>query len=592
MKARFASAVLLGFVLIAAAACSGSDGLSTAQEEELQDRLAAAEAAEAEAERQRQAAAAAAAEAERQRQAQAAAAAEAERQRQAEEEARIQAEADAEAAREAQEAAEEAKRLAEEEAAELERQAAAAEAERQRQADAAAEAERQRQAAQQQQQQQQLQEQLTAAQQAEVRARASAFGTQLNDPGEGEATVEWTRGNTLTFRPQGTMTRGSAAPSVPGGWQSASFTGLTGTAATLTDESVYLYTNIQAPSSRAFWKVHNVEVAATAADDLNLETNADDPTPTAAARVVRVGTSLDYDDVTTYNIAVTGTYDGVSGTYTCTTGCVIADGPDADTDITAADFDPDDWVLLANGERSFVTGTWGFKPGSITSLVKAEDQADQDDAFLYFGAWSSIPDNINGTTYDFRYVAGGGAEEGAALGNFNQLVGPATFRGGAVGRYVTQGQVGGQNAKIGTFTATATLNAHFGDAPADGTADTAAGTISGSITDFREDGSPLTGWRVTLGGADNVGVASTITDGAASGITVANIGGLSVGGSWGATFYGSDNEVLADRDKYPAKQYPVVDLAGVTGWFDAVGPGDGDGPNDVALAGAFGATLQ
>ena len=421
MKARFASAVLLGFVLIAAAACSGSDGLSTAQEEELQDRLAAAEAAEAEAERLRQAQAAAAAEAERLRQAEEEARKQAEADAEAAREAQEAAEAAREAAREAQEAAEEAKRLAEEEAAELERQAAAAEAERQRLADAAAEAERQRQAAQQQQQQQQLQEQLTAAQQAEVRARASAFGTQLNDPGEGEATVEWTRGNTLTFRPQGTMTRGSAAPSVPGGWQSASFTGLTGTAATLTDESVYLYTNIQAPSSRAFWKVHNVEVAATAADDLNLETNADDPTPTAAARVVRVGTSLDYDDVTTYNIAVTGTYDGVSGTYTCTTGCVIADGPDADTDITAADFDPDDWVLLADGERSFVTGTWGFKPGSITSLVKAEDQADQDDAFLYFGAWSSIPDNINGTTYDFRYVAGGGAEEGAALGNFRGL---------------------------------------------------------------------------------------------------------------------------------------------------------------------------
>ena len=68
MKARFASAVLLGFVLIAAAACSGSDGLTEAEEEALQERVEQAELEAAEAERLRQAEAAAAAEAERLRQ--------------------------------------------------------------------------------------------------------------------------------------------------------------------------------------------------------------------------------------------------------------------------------------------------------------------------------------------------------------------------------------------------------------------------------------------------------------------------------------------------------------------------------------------
>ena len=109
---------------------------------------------------------------------------------------------------------------------------------------------------------------------------------------------------------------------------------------------------------------------------------------------------------------------------------------------------------------------------------------------------------------------------GSDLANFNALIGPATFRGGAVGKYVTQGQVGQQNAKIGTFTATATLNADFADDNTD------AGTLSGSITNFHEGGSPLAGWRVTLGGASDVGVASTITGTTAIGITVANIGGL------------------------------------------------------------------
>lgn len=148
---------------------------------------------------------------------------------------------------------------------------------------------------------------------------------------------------------------------------------------------------------------------------------------------------------------------------------------------------------------------------------------------------------------------------------------------------MTQGQVGGQNARIGAFTATATLNADFGAADA-------AGTLSGSITDFREGGSPLAGRQVTLGSADNIGIASNISEGVASGSTVANIGGVSVGGSWGATFHGSDNDgggdsggIFADRTKYPASQYPEVDLAGVSGWFDATGA-------SVSLAGAFAAT--
>ncbi|MYA59537.1 MAG: transferrin-binding protein-like solute binding protein [Chloroflexi bacterium] len=442
----------------------------------------------------------------------------------------------------------------------------------------AAEAEAARQAA--EAEAEKAQQQLTEAEQAELRARAESFGAQLNAPEPGTAIVSWTRGNRLTFKPEGTLDPGSAAPSVPGGWRSASFTGHAGTANALIDETVYLYTNIQAPSSRNFWKVHNVEVAAQSAADLTTDTANNDPTPTGAARVVRVGNTLDYADSATYNIAVSGTYDGVSGTYTCTTGCTIADGPDDDSDITAADFNADDWVLLSGGERTFVTGSWSFKPGSITALVKAEDQADQDDAYLYFGIWSSIPDSITGT-YNFRYIRGGTIDSGFAT-RFATLTGPATFRGGAVGRYVTQGQVGGQNAKIGTFTATATLNADF-----------TANTLSGSITDFREDGNALAGWRVTLGKAGDVGDAASIVDAAVAtqeNGTVANIGGLSVGGSWGANFYGSANEELADRDKYPASRYPPVDLAGVAGWFDATGPGTGTDPNDVALAGAFAAT--
>ena len=604
MKARFASAVLLGFVLIAAAACSGSDGLTEAEEEALQERVEQAELEAAEAERLRQAEAAAAAEAERLRQeeeaareAAEAAAAEAERLRQEEEAAREAAEAAAAEAERLRQEEEAARIAAEEEAAaaeaERQRQAeAAAEAERQRQAEAAAEAERQRLAAAAAEAERRLQEQLTEARQAEVRARATSLGAQL-DLGDGSAgptaptsvlgsaDVNWTRGNTLTFKPEGSLDPGSAAPSVPGGWRSAGFTGHSGTGNALINNTVYLYTNIESPRSRNYWKIHDVE------DIVGAEDDAFDPTPTGTARVVRAGNAaIDYG-TGTYDIAVSGTYDGVSGTYTCPT-CTIAD-TNADG-VDAADFDADDWVMLSNNERSFVTGnSWSFKPGNVNALVKATDQADQDDAFLYFGIWSSIPDPIVGE-YDFRYIAGGGPD--AASGsvptfatNFATLTGSATFRGGAVGMYTTRGQVGGQNAKIGTFTATATLNADFTASPS---------TLSGRITDFREGGSSLTGWRVTMGLGGNVGMPAPINGTSTTGSTVADIGGLALGGSWGATFYGSGNQVLSDRDKYPASQYPVVDLAGVVGWFDATGPGTGavNDPNDVAIAGAFGATPQ
>ena len=357
------------------------------------------------------------------------------------------------------------------------------------------------------------------------------------------------------------MTPGSAAPSVPGGWRSASFTGLTGSSASLVNETVYLYTNIQAPGTRAFWKKYGLNEAMT--DTLAPLAKGS----SATAKTVTQTDNTDPQNVVkttdVTQITVSGSFDGASGSFTCT-ACATTNVGGGDLATTAEiNAHVATHVTFSEGRPAFATASnWTFKPGSITSGVPLN----QDDAYLYFGAWSSIPDNITGT-YDFRYIAGGGAESGGGLGRFDALTGPAKFSGGAVGKYVTQGQVGGQNAKIGTFTATATLEAEFGDG-------STAGTLSGSITDFKEGGTSLAGWQVTLGSTDNIGVASTISDAAASGSTVASIGGLSVGGSWGATFYGSDNDGVAeltDTVKYPASKYPPVDLAGVAGWFDATG---------------------
>ena len=551
MQARFASAVLLGFVLIAAAACSGGDDDRIAELE------ADLEASEEALEREMQAREA------------------------AEEEA-----ADAE-----QRAEEAEKELAdaEEDAADAEERADAAEEDAADAADAQQAAEQARRQA--QQQQQQLQQELTEAEQAELRARARLFALEL-DLGDGTAapanttpgvsamaTVTWPRDGSLTFKPSGvTHTPGSAAPSVPGGWRSAGFTGLAGTSTALINDTVYLYTNIQRPGSRAFWKRYGLDQDMT-------DTLAPLAKGSSGQAKTEIQTDTATDPATTTTdvteITVSGSFDGAGGTFTCDTACATTDlGTGDRATSTEINAHVATHVTFSQGRPTFADPTnWTFEPGSIASPVPLNE----DDAYLYFGVWSSIPDDITGT-YNFRYIRGGGAKMGSDLARLASLTGSATFRGGAVGKYVTQGQVGGQNAKIGTFTATATLNADF-DAGTD------QGEISGSITDFREGGSTLTGWQVTLGGA-SADVAANISDAAATGITVANIGGLVVGGSWGANIYGNDNDgvvELTDTVKYPATKYPPVDLAGVTGWFDAVGPGTGDGPNDVALAGAFGA---
>ena len=146
-------------------------------------------------------------------------------------------------------------------------------------------------------------------------------------------------------------------------------------------------------------------------------------------------------------------------------------------------------------------GGWEFT-FPATSL-NAGYQMDDDDAYLYFGIWVSEPVSVTGIP-DFEYIAGGGADSGSDLNKFNSLTGPATFTGGAVGKYATVGQVGQQNAKIGTFTATATFTANLGTEGGTPAA-AAAGNLHGQLTDFREGGTSLAGWHLTLGDTGDVG---------------------------------------------------------------------------------------
>ena len=427
------------------------------------------------------------------------------------------------------------------------------------------------------QQQEQLQQQLTEAEQAALNARALSYIAAIHDGGgamtRSGVTVTYMRGSTLKINPGGNFETGSGAPAISG-FTPRTYTREVGVSG---EQTLYHYTNIQAPGTRAFWKIHGLEVEAAAATALNVNT-ANNPTPTGTPRVVRAGDApLDYETAATYDIAVSGTYDGVSGTYTCAgSTCTISDGLDEGAEVTAADFNASAFATLS-GQREFVIGSWSFKPGSINSGVRQ----DQDTEYLYFGIWVEEP-NLASGMHDYEFITGGSSPFTAVP----ELSGTAKFRGGAVGKYVTRDQVG-DNAKIGTFTAAANFTAVFGNTP----------TLEGRITDFRNGSEALTGWSVYLGGENNqpaVFASGALTDENAS----ARVGGVSATGTWDATLYGTPNPGradLADEDdaatKYPLARYPKADLAGLVGNFHATN-NEMAADATAALAGAFAATPQ
>ena len=512
MQAKFVTAVLLGFVLIGASACGGggNDGAKIA---ELEKRLAAAEEAQQEAEVDP---------------------------KKPEEEPKEPVETDADKrVKEAQAKAadEEKKRLAAEQA--------------QKDAEAAAEKARQ--------------EAARAIEEAETQANAAVRApfliTKLSDMGGDDkasgAGVRHTLGEKRTFtRPLGIPTKGSA-PSVPGSWASASYSGPRGTTGT---DTVYLYTNIQAPGSKAFWKAHGESKTVIAG------VVPDTPRVTISGfgtQAKKLFPDHPTDgEVTKVNQSRGGTYDGYSGTFKCADACNI---------------------VAADGGALTFGGDWTFT--ASPTAKRSSKQAEQDTEFLYFGIWAYEP-TVATDLPELRWAAGGdanGGDAGIDSANFAALTGTATFTGGAIGKYALA-KVGGRAARIGTFTATATFTADFDKNPDDSDGN----RLSGRLTAFKEGGSDLgSDWHVFLGGSSSTaaGLDASGTTGDST-TTHGAIDGDKATGVWAATLHGSDNYdefTGAQRIKYPESKYPVADVAGVAGWFNAAA-----GAN-AAIAGAFGA---
>ena len=129
-----------------------------------------------------------------------------------------------------------------------------------------------------------------------------------------------------------------------------------------------------------------------------------------------------------------------------------------------------------------------------------------DEYYMTLGAWLTYPDDPDDSTkYHWGAFANNGFHEvrqRLSRAEINAFTGTATYEGPATGLYMTStysasGELGAplELAKVGSFTATATINADFGSAGG-------VGGFGGSVTNFMENGESLGDWTVNLHNTD------------------------------------------------------------------------------------------
>ena len=216
-------------------------------------------------------------------------------------------------------------------------------------------------------------------------------------------------------------------------------------------------------------------------------------------------------------VKISGTFHGVSGTYSCNPGS----GNKCAVRVAAAGFN------LGGVTSADVFGAdnaaWTFKPTTATDKVKSTPDADYES----YGWWVHTAANGNLTVSAF--VDNKGADR-VTLG-IGSLRGTATYTGGAAGQYAISNPTGSPN-DAGAFTADVELNATFA----------AEHTISGTIDNFKGYDGKSRDWSVELKEAaiaDSGGISRSAADD-----TVWTIGGTAApaSGEWS----GSLQEVKAE----------------------------------------------
>ena len=137
----------------------------------------------------------------------------------------------------------------------------------------------------------------------------------------------------------------------------------------------------------------------------------------------------------------------------------------------------------------------------VHSNIQKASGATPDPYYQTLGAWVLFPDDpaAGSDQYHLGVFADAASANALSGANVIALGGTATFRGPATGLYTEAAWSGSggsrapDTAKVGSFTATATINANFGS-----TGSFTGLGFRGNVTNFMENGESLGNWTVNL----------------------------------------------------------------------------------------------
>ena len=206
-----------------------------------------------------------------------------------------------------------------------------------------------------------------------------------------------------------------------------------------------------------------------------------------------------------------GSFDGVRGVFRC----AVDEAVDSECSVVrSGEGTADDPYLLSSADA------WLFTANNSATNVRT---LRLDGDYLTMGWWIQKPDRAAGTYMFSRYV------EGADLYTGTAAAGTAKYSGPAAGIWAERDREL-EDADFGPFTATANINADFGDNMVDGT-----------IEDFVLGDGTTRRWVVDLGEkADGAGV---------EGPTSGSADGRSWTGMWDSTFYGNRSATTGNTNQ-------------------------------------------
>ena len=256
-------------------------------------------------------------------------------------------------------------------------------------------------------------------------------------------------------------------------------------------DTVFLYTNIEAPGTRPFSGEGGKYDTANGLDtDGNLPIVGTTDTTLVTSAAFPSGPGIvSHEPEADGTVRIVGSFDGASGVYVCT--------PTTGGECTSS--------VRHGGGYSLAGGSWKFVPAAGAEVSAPDIE------YQYFGWW--LRQTGDASSIGIFHVGLGSALD--EFRNLPALQGPATYRGPAVGKFAIEPRIGEPSA--GDFAATATLEVDFGDA-------SDLGTVVGNVGDFTVNGEEKT-WSVALGSARIRSDGSIVASGTDAARTIWSISG-------------------------------------------------------------------